>query len=103
MNKEKEYQKIRWTNIVMLWVWVITYTLIIELTHDNTTPGGSPIVPVLITFWICRWWMRNEYIKDKLFKNKIWRTVKTWLIVIGIKLTFGTIMNIIFLSMLYSQ
>ena len=90
-RKEKKYQHIRWTNIVMVWLWSFGYTIIQELDGVK----NPNVVPVLVTFFIVRYFMRKKYKENPDFTNKILHTLKTWGIVIAVKMLLGTLFALI--------
>lgn len=81
-RKQPLYQKIRWTLITLFWVdlfaeIIYRYYLIYSGEMSNSAPAN--IIPIFITFWIARYFMRVKFIKNPNFENKIIITVGVFL------------------------
>lgn len=95
-NKNPLYKPIRITNITLFWM-LFFVEIITQEAMGVSRPNG---MPVFITFFLSRAWVRNVFIKKPEFrvKNlgyKIGATFLIWVAVFIIKqLIFGIILNV---------
>ena len=81
-RKQPLYQKIRWTLIALFWIDLFAEMIYRDyLTHNGEMSNSAPanIIPIFITFWIARYFMRVKFIKNPNFENKIIITVGVFL------------------------
>ena len=86
-NKDPKYKAIKITNIVLLFVFYFI-EIIAQEAQGVRTPNAAPVV---ITFFISRYFVRKMFTDNPDFDYKILKTIAVWIGVMIVKAIIGAI------------
>lgn len=87
-NKNPKYRVIKITNIVLLIVFYFI-EIIAQEAQGVKTPNAAPVI---ITFFISRYFIRKIFTNDPDFNYKILITIGVWIGVMLAKAIFGMLL-----------